>query len=459
MVVQNYPQGFIGSVSSKTQSEESSKSVEAKEYAQTKENPTSEYKQLSDEIRRLEKTLYRIQSGKTSASAKTEQMLQERLNNLNEARDNLKKIGIATYTVKVPSEATNKDVVVTPSGFQSKASFLQTPQEKEATNVYYSKLSSTSEGVKYKGDTNGSVYSGTNNRVNPYDNVASVDSTKGVSKTIPQGAVKSSVEVFGKPTLYSQILRKQSEAQEQARLNPTQAGAYNVKGYFYGAVSVPVLIATQPKEFVKGIFYSFTNPRESAQAIGTSLKNEPEFFIGQQVATYGTFKGISVGVVNNSVTNCMTLLGNSSYTLIQNITITGNNCFTINNYNTTLDCNGYNIIGNNTNLNVFIKDAKKFKNPLFTTEDGVDIFEGDKFYTIDSNFEIQSTFGGEDEVSNAWSSKEKAEEYILYNKPVLSLENVLDIWTELSGYTKESLKTQSVLINKITEFTKNKLNK
>lgn len=65
------------------------------------------------------------------------------------------------------------------------------------------------------------------------------------------------------------------------------------------------------------------------------------------------------------------------------------------------------------------------KVPLFVTKDGVDIFEGDKFYTIDSNFKIQFTFGGEDEVNNAWFNKEKAEEYILINKPCLSINDVL----------------------------------
>lgn len=76
------------------------------------------------------------------------------------------------------------------------------------------------------------------------------------------------------------------------------------------------------------------------------------------------------------------------------------------------------------NYHVSLNNIKKVKQPLFTTEDGVDIFEGDKYYTVDSNFEIQSTFGGEDEVDNTWSSKEKAEEYILLNKPCLSYGDV-----------------------------------
>ncbi len=134
---------------------------------------------------------------------------------------------------------------------------------------------------------------------------------------------------------------------------------------------------------------------------------------------------------------------------------------------------GFNLNYNNSDFilgdqrSCFLKDAIKSKTPLFTTEDGVGIFEGDTFYFIaGTNKHVNSSYGTLIASQNAkahcalarFSTKEKAEEYILYNKPILSLENVLDIWTELSGYTKESLKEQSTLISKITEFTKNKLN-
>lgn len=109
----------------------------------------------------------------------------------------------------------------------------------------------------------------------------------------------------------------------------------------------------------------------------------------------------------------------------------------------------------------------KIKAPLFTTEDGVDIFEGDQVYTV-TNLQLiplkwWKSYGNQGtplDGNKYYASKEKAEKYILYNKPILSLENVLDIWSGLPlGPTKESLKVDSTLIRKLTEFTKNKLNK
>jgi len=100
-----------------------------------------------------------------------------------------------------------------------------------------------------------------------------------------------------------------------------------------------------------------------------------------------------------------------------------------------------------------ICDMKKYKNPLFTTEDGVDIFE-------DSNGEFTYWSLKLDiwKVSNAahickniipfsseellksnnqlrFSTKEKAEEYIIMNKPLLSIEDVKDHYC--LGYIKD----------------------
>jgi hypothetical protein len=77
---------------------------------------------------------------------------------------------------------------------------------------------------------------------------------------------------------------------------------------------------------------------------------------------------------------------------------------------------------------------KKLKQPLFTTEDGVDIFEGDKFYCVSTPYkwEIIKRIGGDGlAIKEEWIrkrcflSKEKAEEYILMNKPCLSINDVL----------------------------------
>ena len=77
---------------------------------------------------------------------------------------------------------------------------------------------------------------------------------------------------------------------------------------------------------------------------------------------------------------------------------------------------------------------QKVKKPLFTTEDGVDIFEGDRFWNtrLLELTEIQVTNKKYPllfltDGSKSFSTKEKAEEYILMNKPCLSLKEVLEI--------------------------------
>lgn len=77
---------------------------------------------------------------------------------------------------------------------------------------------------------------------------------------------------------------------------------------------------------------------------------------------------------------------------------------------------------------------EKLKKPLFTTEDNVDIFEGNKVWGIDVdywkpfyrnakvNINIQK-----DWKYGKFSTKKAAEEYILMNKPCLSINDVLSI--------------------------------
>jgi len=84
--------------------------------------------------------------------------------------------------------------------------------------------------------------------------------------------------------------------------------------------------------------------------------------------------------------------------------------------------------------------AKDYKVPLFTTEDGVDVFKGDKVYYVETedmesaNYKVNEYTVKEsgrftsDKSLHAFSTKEKAEEYILMNKPCLSLNDLLDFW-------------------------------
>jgi len=97
-------------------------------------------------------------------------------------------------------------------------------------------------------------------------------------------------------------------------------------------------------------------------------------------------------------------------------------------------------------LNFSIENSKSYKTinvlkhvpdpiPLFKTEDGVDIFEGDKVYFVNitnQRFNIDICLQADLYKSHLlyFSTKEKAEEYTLMNKPCLSINNVLGIYND-----------------------------
>jgi hypothetical protein len=104
------------------------------------------------------------------------------------------------------------------------------------------------------------------------------------------------------------------------------------------------------------------------------------------------------------------------------------------------------------------------KQPLFITEDGVDIFAGDIFYSIRKDclgrivkyegnfFEIASTKckGFVD-----FSTKKAAENYIKMNKPCLSLNDVLSI-TNKTSFVPEDF-SKNLIKKELTKIVKQKL--
>jgi hypothetical protein len=101
----------------------------------------------------------------------------------------------------------------------------------------------------------------------------------------------------------------------------------------------------------------------------------------------------------------------------------------------------------------------KIKQPLFTTEDGVDIFEGDEFwYVTTKGFKLWTKTC--DSMSGGWavnakkvgdipfSTKEAAEEYVLMKTPLLCLEDIFrhtalskegTVWAGLKDLVKSRL--------------------
>ena len=87
-------------------------------------------------------------------------------------------------------------------------------------------------------------------------------------------------------------------------------------------------------------------------------------------------------------------------------------------------------IGTDKHEGFSLKNLKKAKQPLFTTEDGVDIYEGDTIYGINNDWKVFSHYTDLQNKVKSWgikpifSTTKKAEEYILLNKPCLSYDDV-----------------------------------
>ena len=109
-----------------------------------------------------------------------------------------------------------------------------------------------------------------------------------------------------------------------------------------------------------------------------------------------------------------------------------------------LNPNGIVFRAENSSWSNYLNEISKIKKPLFTTEDGLDIFEGMSFYYVCQELELYNTICCTDEkkYKNAkqFSTKEKAEEYILLNKPCLSYNEVLNATKIRNKNTFETLK-------------------
>lgn len=84
-----------------------------------------------------------------------------------------------------------------------------------------------------------------------------------------------------------------------------------------------------------------------------------------------------------------------------------------------------------------LEDINKLKKPLFKTSDGFYIFEGDRFYYMHKHsyhldYAIANAdFHNQDKLAKTglyFSTKEAAQEYIDYNKPKYSLQDIIDAY-------------------------------
>ncbi len=100
--------------------------------------------------------------------------------------------------------------------------------------------------------------------------------------------------------------------------------------------------------------------------------------------------------------------------------------------------------------------------PLFTTEDGKDIFEGDTYYCVNTAPHLWSLFeqtAKERTKLNrgvkAFTTKELAEEFLFLKKPLLSLDDLLSVWS-YSGRNDELFCTSPLFLS-FKKLAKSKL--
>ncbi len=104
-----------------------------------------------------------------------------------------------------------------------------------------------------------------------------------------------------------------------------------------------------------------------------------------------------------------------------------------------------------------IESISKVKSPLFVTEDKVEIYKGDEYCKVNnhSDYSIVTGFIAEGAHNNykglKFSSKEKAEEYVILNKPCLSINDLKNLFDYFGDRGNNELKLKQLVKNKIKD--------
>jgi hypothetical protein len=115
----------------------------------------------------------------------------------------------------------------------------------------------------------------------------------------------------------------------------------------------------------------------------------------------------------------------------------------------------FDIIQNNNIASYDLKILKHTKKPLFITKDGILIFKGDKYFQVGfkfNNIECEAYDKNNfDKKLIIFSTKKAAEEYILMNKPCLSVNEIAPIISVCNNITHVDL---DLLIEKLKNLVK-----
>ena len=95
---------------------------------------------------------------------------------------------------------------------------------------------------------------------------------------------------------------------------------------------------------------------------------------------------------------------------------------------------------------VGLNKIEKYKEAILTTEDNVELFGGESIYSVTDDFQLcYTSIATKENVQGVrvFAKKEVAEEHILMNKPILSLNDLLSVWGSDVEMYKESILFQN----------------
>ena len=138
---------------------------------------------------------------------------------------------------------------------------------------------------------------------------------------------------------------------------------------------------------------------------------------------------------------------------VNDIVIYQNTKYTISNFS-IIDNKMY-VILIGISVPISIKEIQEVKDPMFTTEDGIDIYKGDSVYGVSTGFtgvfECDDLKKAKKERWLKFSTEEKAREHLLMNKPCLSLKDIQNFDNLTYHYIK-------VGRDRLEELVKSKIN-
>ena len=199
--------------------------------------------------------------------------------------------------------------------------------------------------------------------------------------------------------------------------------------------------------------YTWDGEYFSCQNGTISLENTLKGFIGSKNTGYNIY----IHSVKRLSDNAIFTVGDK----VKQSNVQHNNTFTITGFEFDVNNEHLLVIGNG---GIKLHKIEHCKTPLFTTEDGVEIFKGDKYFYWNSDdtdcIKAYSDYAEDKSNRKLWnkykcfSTEEATKEYIVINKPCLSINEIGSI---IGRFNKTVYVDLDLMNKKLKELVKDKI--